>query len=537
MKTRALSLLLSLIILFALVACTENGVERDTADPTDITDTTNAPAASEATNASSEAEETDGTNEPEATASVTESLPAESTSEPPVVDVPPSINSFSEFLDNENFIARLSQSDLFEQMEKYAYEGEKITDAIEGFFYDSAFGGGFEASGELFGYKNDFYGDGENNKYSNSFYTHVALDGLRLPYGINFNDALTETFEKIGIETDPYDGFVGDSGSDTVMTLFDDGSSTLIFRDLKRTKEPIDYENPYELIFKDTKLLTLDDGRIDTVERTVLLSFADHDGKENDALCYLSVSVEENYQQEIDHSGYHTTVRILEYTWDGWGISEKVISACDAAYWLIDALEGMQETGEHAEKISDAPFDVDHEDFSVARGTMWLEVGSTVWRLDPDWTQLCRVERHLGEGVVLHMSEEFKRNLRDAWYYYPYDSYTGTYRIGSGELTLEHVYEAYTSVSVQIKEIVIQNEHHPINTVTLELLSRMDQRVAVDLRCQRSEDDLADGAYEEVELHGGAPLTVTLDFGGWKDSRFWVYVFVDNTRIELTVEP
>lgn len=528
MKTRILRLLLSLIILFSLVACTENGVGRDTADPTD---TMNAPMIPKETNGSSKAEETDDTDEPEVTES-TEALSAESTSEPPVSAVPPLINSFSEFLDNENFVARLSQSGLFEQMEKYAYEGEKITDVIHGEFYDGPFGGGFVASGELFGYKNDFYGDGGNNKYSNSFYTHVVLDGLRLPYGINFNDTLTETFEKIGIETDPYDGFVGDSGSDTAMTLLEGDSSTLIFRDLKRTKEPVDYENPYELIFKETGLLSLDDGRIDTVERTVLLSFADHGGKENDALCYLSVSVEENYPQKID-----ATVRIMEYTWDGWGISEKTISACDVAYWLIEALEDMQETGEHAEKISDAPFDVDHEDFSVARGTMWLEVGNTVWRLNPDWTQLCRVESHLGKGVVFHMSEEFKRNLRDAWYYYPYDSYKGTYQIGSGELTLEHVYEADSSVLVQIKEIVIQNEHHPINTVTLELLSRKDQRIAVDLRCQRSEDDLADGAYKELELYSGVPLTVALDFGGWQDSRFGVYIFVDNTRIELTVEP
>ena len=230
-------------------------------------------------------------------------------------------------------------------------------------------------------------------------------------------------------------------------------------------------------------------------------------------------------------------IRFLHYDWGGWGFSKKSIPCGAEADRLLSALAELTPTGELAEPISDAPFDEGNADPALVPGTMWLEIGETVWRLDPDWTQLSLVERHLGEGRVYRMSEAFRKELSNLYQYYPYDCYNGTYRASTKELTLVHVYEAESDVSVQIKALEIQNEHHPSNTVTLELLSRRDLHVLASVQCERGSDDLAGGETQELSLTKDVPQTVTLNFGGWKDSRFWVFLFVENTRIQLTIEP
>ncbi|MBO7162746.1 MAG: hypothetical protein J6W15_08030, partial [Clostridia bacterium] len=57
--------------------------------------------------------------------------------------------------------------------------------------------------------------------------------------------------------------------------------------------------------------------------------------------------------EEISVSVAEEKFRILQYTWDGWGISYKTIEACDTLYNIIDSLNNMKKTGETVPKISD----------------------------------------------------------------------------------------------------------------------------------------------------------------------------------------
>ena len=207
------------------------------------------------------------------------------------------IASFSRFLDNENFVHSVSQGAFIEQMGTYSYEGTPIND-VGGFHYDGHYGGGYRAGSELFGFRNDFTAKDKVAKYSNQFWTKVQLDGLELPYGIQLNDSLSDVFQKMEIGINPYNGFSADENSYTDMTLYRDGKVTFIFKDLKRTQEPVEFEMPYVLIYSEVYDIELSDGRPASVERIIKMSFWDKDAPQDDVLGLVEISVTESYSSK-----------------------------------------------------------------------------------------------------------------------------------------------------------------------------------------------------------------------------------------------
>lgn len=248
--------------------------------------------------------------------------------------------------------------------------------------------------------------------------------------------------------------------------------------------------------------------------------------------------IEENLiQSENTDSGYQSAIKMMRYNWDGYGISTKWIETSDIVYSIIDAAEKLTETGETVEKISDAVVDENSTELPIERGTLWLEIGSKIYRIDPDFEQLCRVDGHLGKGYVMNASEQFKKMIIDAWQYHPYDYYAGNYNNKTNEIKLNHVYNAPSTVQVQIKKVEIVNDYDPKNKITLELISTVDQSVSISLLCSQSNDNLAYGDRKEIVLTAKEPETVELTFGGWKDFSYWIDISVDNTRINLRIEP
>lgn len=241
--------------------------------------------------------------------------------------------------------------------------------------------------------------------------------------------------------------------------------------------------------------------------------------------------------EEPTHSGYEVEIKLLQYTWDGWGISQKTVGACDVAYNIIDALKAMKETGETVPKISDEVFEIFGGPYSAERGTMWIESGNKIYRLTPDLSQICLVETHFGEGKVLEMTDAFKTNVNNAWHYAPYDYYKGTYNKGDYTVDLESVFKSGSTVQLSIKKIQIESGYDPNNTITVELISSVDQELNIKLHCQQSDDNLAAGDYKTLQLKKGEPTTVDLTFGGWPDCTYWVYIEADFTKAEITINP
>ena len=236
-------------------------------------------------------------------------------------------------------------------------------------------------------------------------------------------------------------------------------------------------------------------------------------------------------------SGYEVEVELFQYTWDGWGISTKTVGACDVAYNIIDALKAMKETGETVPKISDEVFEIGGGQYAAERGTMWIESGNKIYRLTPDLSQICLVETHFGEGKVLEITDAFKTNVNNAWHYAPYDYYKGTYNKGDYTVNLTSVFKSGSTVQLSIKKIQIESGYDPNNTITVELISSVDQEVNIKLHCQQSDDNLAAGDYRTVQLKKGEPTTVDLTFGGWPNFTYWMYIEADYTKAEITINP
>ncbi len=239
----------------------------------------------------------------------------------------------------------------------------------------------------------------------------------------------------------------------------------------------------------------------------------------------------------VDHSGYTASIKLIQYNWNGPGVSVKTIGACDITYSIIDALNNATETGETVKEISNDKVDESSKELPVDRGTLWVEADSKIYRIDPSFATVCRVDGHLGKGRVLNVSDQIKKKISDAWHYYPYDYYSGSYSSETGKIVLTHVYDAPSNVKVDIESICVANEHHSENSIIIELLSSVDQTLSVSLSSQQSDDNLAAGDFEEVTLKAGKKETLKLHFGGWKDFNYWIYVKAGNTKIEVMIDP
>ena len=272
-----------------------------------------------------------------------------------------------------------------------------------------------------------------------------------------------------------------------------------------------------------------------TNQRSMTLS---EEGKANiNRILGVKADYQGSTNDELTESGYQAAIKMMLFNWDGYGISTKWIATCDLAYSIIDALEEMRETGETVDKISDDVVNENTTHPPIECGTMWIELGSKIYRMDRNSTQLCRVEGHLGKGYVMNASEQLKKMINDAWQYHPYDYYTGSYNNETNKIEINHVYDAPTDVHVHIKEVEVVNDYDPKNKITIELISTIDQTISVRLNCSQSDDNLAEGDAKDVTLQAGKPETVELTFGGWKDFNYWIDIKVDNTRINLRIEP
>ena len=206
------------------------------------------------------------------------------------------ITAFTEWLDGEGFVPGLSQGEMIEKMDGYTHDGKSVANSAESLFYDGYNGGGYAASGENFGFRNDYQASDDNKTadYTNSFYTKVPLDGLMLPFGIEFEDTLQEAMSKIGIASDPSVNFIADEESNITMTLYRDERYTLVFKNWYLSTEPIEVDIPYELIFTENYTTTREDDRESNVTRTMKLTFK----PEEKTLHDFSVKVHENYKRK-----------------------------------------------------------------------------------------------------------------------------------------------------------------------------------------------------------------------------------------------
>ena len=58
-----------------------------------------------------------------------------------------------------------------------------------------------------------------------------------------------------------------------------------------------------------------------------------------------------------------------------------------------------------------------------------------------------------------------------------------------------------------------------------------------ELECKRSEDDFASGESETVFLEKGKQTAVTLNFDGWDEGPYYIYITFENVHVEFKFTP
>ena len=196
------------------------------------------------------------------------------------------ISVFSDFLDREGFVKGMSQGTLLDIAEKYSKDLDPSIVPVY-CHYDGEFGGGCMASGELFGYTNDYHSKDGKVRYANSLYTAVEIKGLTLPGGITFDDSVGDALEKLGIDRNIYQKTVMEHSSTTYLEqlpLYNENGVSLVFTNWAMTQLPVETLYHYVITYSE---------KVGTVTRTVTLSFLDGHNK----LGLVEISVVDEYER------------------------------------------------------------------------------------------------------------------------------------------------------------------------------------------------------------------------------------------------
>lgn len=232
---------------------------------------------------------------------------------------------------------------------------------------------------------------------------------------------------------------------------------------------------------------------------------------------------------------------ILRYPSSGWGgISVKKLKESDFVLRIINALENLNETDKTAEKLSDEPFNPNRlpDNCPAEVNTLWIETKGKLYRITNDYSQICRVDTHFGEGVILEMTDELKKDLINAWQYAPYNTFIATVKRGDENVEIKNVFSAESTVEITVKEIKLDNSYeNQNNSITLEITSSVNQTLEIDFASQQSDDNFGTMDSKSVTLSKDTPEEVTFDFWGWRDVTYGVNVSVENTRVRLIINP
>ena len=249
----------------------------------------------------------DGSAQPaSSTSTVTTTVPTAGTTVPTTSSTPIVItpflgdsNGFSEYLNTMGFVPGISQRDIHNLEQTLVNQGDNANYSGLGYNYDSQYGGGYAAQSEYWGVSNDYKRaeDGTSATSTNRLYTRIPLEGLEFPYDITFTSNLSGVLQKIGLSTDPYNGFVSDPADPGVMTLHNDGKVCLALTNFPLKPNILaNHPSNFRLNYTEKYEVPLTDGRIADVTRTFSMFFS---GSE-DTISFISMQVQMQYPLNQD---------------------------------------------------------------------------------------------------------------------------------------------------------------------------------------------------------------------------------------------
>ena len=264
------------------------------------------------------------------------------------------------------------------------------------------------------------------------------------------------------------------------------------------------------------------------------LQYVTHSGIFMDLSHWRTRYLSDEDKQTVNHILF-PEITFRQYDWSGRGFSSKVIQGDSFVRSLVRDLEALTPSGEAAPKLSDAAFDETDADSPAPKGTLWIETGGCIYRLEPGFATISRVESHYGGGEVLTFPEGLRETIRDARQYHPNDCYTGTWQ--NGKLDLHHVYKAKAYAAIRVVDI--DTSQAPNNHIPLEVTAGRTGNIRLWLESYRSEDDLGSGDFRELSMTEGETQTVELYYVSFAypdtPETYWLSITSENTRLEIKV--
>ena len=236
-----------------------------------------------------------------------------------------------------------------------------------------------------------------------------------------------------------------------------------------------------------------------------------------------------------DDRGEGITVALARYNKVGWGVERKTIADDQMAYYIASELRSMTETGEILPEVGTGTLE-DRYVYPVDVGTLWIEVDGKIYRVNPEFDQICLVDGHFGQGTVLDMSKKFAATISYVFGYHPKTVYKGTYTLETDTLEFKQVYKGNSEIFIHIVDIQVENKFRSQNTITFELISTKDQTLNINLESYQSSDNLGGSESKKVTLKKGVPQAVTMEFGGF---TVWYSVDIrsESFFIDLQIDP
>ena len=205
----------------------------------------------------------------------------------------------------------------------------------------------------------------------------------------------------------------------------------------------------------------------------------------------------------------NVTVKITSYSsWEGFGY--KNITGAYAKL-LADAISSLTETDEREAELGDESLELDDDNLPIDDGTLWIEIGDACYRYSHG-KDLCRVERRLGEGVILSTTEEVQTLISNARNYWPYNYFYCQY--SDGKLTLEQRFEIESPVKVTVKDLYVEKSDENESYIVFELLSPEDTTVSGYYLSGTGGCVIYDEGFFKADLTAGETRTLKISYLG-----------------------
>ena len=247
------------------------------------------------------------------------------------------LSVFSDWLNEKGFVNEMSGDEYFAALGSYAYEGIPLTEYCRIISYGGNSDMGFEGiSGSLyFGYS---YNVQDRIVTAESYLRMpmTPIEGLELPFGLQFDDLKTEVAKKIGLPGDVIDVLAADGVFPLDTVLAEGENAFLVYGTNPEIGSAADLSENFYLKYQD-ELYVRGNGQPAKMTRQIVLAVA------RGRLCWVDIIVRDGYvetAEETDDRNQNPYVETpppsdAKITMPGAGSENLVLAGEDCSVTLI----------------------------------------------------------------------------------------------------------------------------------------------------------------------------------------------------------